>query len=65
MNILQPNGPLNQLSSLWFVCVALVTDVLLIRLFLCLAYIFVLAGALICPCLHACDTIHFLSQPKT
>lgn len=44
MAILQPNGPLSQLSSLWFVSVALVTDVLLIRLFLCLAYVFVLAG---------------------
>lgn len=39
-----PAGPLQQLANLWFLTAALVSDVMLIRLFLCLAYIFFIAS---------------------
>lgn len=37
-----PSGPAGQLANLFFYTAALVSDVLLIRLFLCLAYIWLL-----------------------
>lgn len=37
MLVLKPGGPIAQLGNLWFFCSALVSDVLLIRLFLVLA----------------------------
>ena len=48
VTIQNPGGPLQQLSSFCFLLVALVSDVLLIRLFLVGAYVFLFTGSF-CP----------------